>query len=163
VVIALLAAFFCSSAFALDIKVIKVTHEMMARHTQASPAQARREVAGFTTLIKVPRIPKKLSKLIPMSGVAVVYFKSNGTMLAWSSKSKTVEPGKWFLRGKRNDICFVFPKGMGQGVCSNFFITTDIVKETTKGNPFKLQAGAQVPYKLGRFGVSLEKIARKFD
>lgn len=151
------------AAEAIDINVIKVTNKMMYAHMNASKQQAFNRVAGYTTLFKVSDFPRALQKLVPVSGVAVFYFKKNGTVLAWSGKSQKVEAGKWYLTRNWNDICVSFPQGKGKSVCTNFMVSTKTVKETTLGNPFNLKAGEPVPYKLGRFGVTLKKIARKIQ
>lgn len=149
-------------ALSLDIEVTDVTRSMMRAHTSASPSEAKSRIAGYTTLFKVKKFPRRLKAYVPMSGVSIVYFDPNGSVLIWSGESDKVERGKWFLRGQRNDICLAFPQGGALALCTNFRQATSFVKETTRGNPFKLKGGAPVPFKLGHMGVSLERTARKF-
>jgi len=163
VLLAGLVSMSVTPSVALEITAIEVTTEYMDDFTEGSQAHAKKLLANHTALVKIRNFPKKLQKYVPVSGVSVMYFGSNGTVLTWSSKSKIVEKGKWRIEGKNNNICLYYPQGLGYGICTKFFLSYDFLTETTAGNPFKLKAGSQVPFKLGRFGVSLNKIAKKIN
>ena len=125
-------------------------------------AEAKRTLGNLTILVKFGTYSGELAKVIPIASTAVLYFNPNGTVLGWSSKTDTVEAGKWAVRGNgNNDLCLFFPEGKGAGVCTMIFAYGAPFKEATAGNPFNLKAEKPAPYHLGRFGLSLKSIAKK--
>jgi hypothetical protein len=160
-------AFFISASpvQALEINVRKLDGNLIDSFQRAPLSSAPNFLVGYTVLISGARMAMSQTHLIPFSGPTVVYFSHKKKMVCWWGKSKVVHEGSWQIRrsGRFNDICFFFPQGKGEGLCSRLLVSQDFLKESTKGNPFKLKAGGAVPFKLGRFGVSLSQIARKID
>ena len=159
----LLAAFLVASpAASLDIEVREIDRALRNQYMSASMPEAHRLLAGYTVLTKARGFSGRVQAVIPFSSVAVLYMAPNGEVLAWSDKSARVEAGRWQIQANgRNDVCLFFPMGKGAGACTNLFINNAWIEQSTKGNPFGLKAGASVPFKMGRFGVSLKNLAAK--
>lgn len=145
------------------LEIAKVTDQVVHGFRYAAPAQARSYLAGYTVLVKLGQVEKRVLNVIPISSVAVLYFAPDGAVLGWSGKSDVVERGVWKVQSKPNgnDLCLFFDKGLGAGFCTVLWIGHPMFMESTKGNPFHLKARAAVPYDLGRFGISLGGIAKK--
>lgn len=147
------------------IEIWKLSDQLMQRFERSSPSEAKHLVGGYTMLVKLGSINGTIAKVMPISTVAVLYFNPNGQVLGWSSKTNTIEEGKWIVRhapGTINSLCLFFPEGGGQGVCNMPSLLAGApFAESTKGNPFNLRAEKPAPYHLGRFGISLKSIASK--
>lgn len=152
------------SASALEIAVRNIDKGLAEALFYGSEAQAQGYVAGYTVLVKMGQQPSYMRRRLEFSSTAVLYFAKNGTLLAWSGQSPQVQAGTWRINrgGNFNEVCVEFAKGKGQPVCASPLSGgTRWMEQSTPGNPFGLKAAADVPFKFGTAGITLQKIAAK--
>jgi hypothetical protein len=164
----MLAGFVFSTmpAFALDVR--QQTYRDLKPLEKMPTAQVGKYFAGRTFVFKASQLSGKVRNTLPISGVAILYLAPDGKLLGWSDKSANVEAGIWHVYNANgnvaypeNQLCIGFPEGKGGEACLRLFAPVSYLPESTAGNPFGLKGEKPAPFNLGRFGVTLQSVAKK--
>lgn len=145
------------------LEIVRKTNKEMAPLNFIQTSELGPYLLDRTFLLKTSGLSSDVRDAIPISGIAIIYLAKDGKLLGWSDETPNVETGFWHVYNEgryqiiRNKLCFGFVGAKGE-VCSGF---GPHISESTAGNPFGLKSKSPAPFKLGRFGVSLQSVAKR--
>lgn len=147
---------------ALEISVID--RAAMKPFQQEEPSEAYAALADHTVSMRSWEQSGFVARALPIANASILYFSPDGQVLGWSAKSDIVEVGEWKIEPENdrlNNLCLKFANNPNANTCQALHITRPVFFEITDGNPFGLNAGDAVPYRIEIEDAVISVIAEK--
>jgi hypothetical protein len=154
-------------SFAGNLDVDKVSGGDVRKWGYMSVSEATKQFSGYTfTMSRSDSMGRNFQKFVPFAGTAVFYFAPNNRVYTWAKKKDKIIVGRWWVAeplktdgdsGKML-LCFDYVGGSSEYyMCPIIKRYGNYIHERTKGNVFKLKAGA-VPKYVKMHNRKLQKI-----